>query len=196
MVVQSVVLKRMFDTHKAEYEEAVLRSLNSGWYILGKEMEEFEKQFALYLGVKHCIALNSGTDALILAFRALGIHEGDEVIVPANAYIASVIGVTENGGTPVFVDADAHMEIDADAIEEKITDKTKAILPVHLLDNLVEWIKSLNWSENIILNLLKTVHSAMVLSLMVNMQGHSAILAASAFILQNRWELWAMQGQL
>ena len=150
MVVQSVVLKRMFDTHKAEYEEAVLCSLNSGWYILGKEMEEFEKQFALYLGVKHCIALNSGTDALILAFRALGIHEGDEVIVPANAYIASVIGVTENGGTPVFVDADAHMEIDADAIEEKITDKTKAILPVHLfgqysrMDKIVELVRKYN----------------------------------------------------
>lgn len=150
MVVQSVVLKRTFDTHKAEYEEAVLRTLNSGWYVLGKEMEDFEKEFAQYLGVKHCIALNSGTDALILAFRVLGIHEGDEVIVPANAYIASVIGVTENGATPVFVDADDRMEIDVDAIEEKITDKTKAILPVHLygqssrIDKIVELVRKYN----------------------------------------------------
>lgn len=132
MEVQSVVLKRTFDLHKEEYEEAALRALNSGWYILGKEMEDFELKFAAYMGVKHCVALNSGTDALIMAFRAIGIKPGDEVIVPAGTYVASVIGVTENGGTPVFVDMDDHMEIDADAIEQKITDKTKAILPVHL----------------------------------------------------------------
>lgn len=132
MNVMHTVLKRTFNLHKAEYEEAAIRALNSGWYILGNEMEEFEQQFAAYLGVKHCVALNSGTDALILAFRALGLGEGDEVICPANTYIASVIGVTENGCTPVFVDADEHMEMDADAIEAKITERTKAILPAHL----------------------------------------------------------------
>ena len=132
MIVNSVALKRTFNLHKEEYEEAALRVLNSGWYILGKEVEEFEKTFAAWAGVKHCVALNSGTDALILAFRALGIREGDEVIVPANTYIASVIGVTENGATPVFVDADDYMEINAYKIEEAITNKTKAILPVHL----------------------------------------------------------------
>ena len=132
MIVNSVVLKRTFDIHKAEYEEAALRALNSGWYILGTEMESFEKELADWAGVKHCVALNSGTDALILAVRALGIGPGDEVIVPANAYIASIIGVTENGATPVFVDADDYMEIDADKIEDKISEKTKAILPVHL----------------------------------------------------------------
>lgn len=150
MVVQSVVLKRTFDLHKAEYEEAALRALNSGWYILGKEVEDFEKRFAKYMGVKHCVALNSGTDALILAFRAIGIGSGDEVICPAGTYIASVIGVTENGGTPVFVDMDNHMEIDADAMEAKITDKTRAILPVHLfgqcsrMDKIVEIAKKHN----------------------------------------------------
>lgn len=150
MVVQSVVLKRTFDLHKAEYEEAALRALNSGWYVLGKEMEEFEKKFAEYMGVKHCVALNSGTDALILAFRAIGIGVDDEVICPAGTYIASVMGVTENGGTPVFVDMDSHMEMDADAIEAKITDKTKAILPVHLfgqcsrMDKIVEIVKKHN----------------------------------------------------
>ena len=144
MVVNSVVLKRTFDLHKEEYEEAALRALNSGWYILGKEMEDFEKAFASWAGVKHCVALNSGTDALILAIRALNIGPGDEVIVPANTYIASVIGVTENGATPVFVDPDDYMEINADRIEEKITEKTKAVLPVHLygqscrMDRIVE----------------------------------------------------------
>ena len=144
MVVNSVVLKRTFNLHKEEYEEAALRALNSGWYILGKEMEEFESQLATWAGVKHCVALNSGTDALILAVRALGIGPGDEVIAPADAYIASIIGITENGATPVFVDADEHMEINVDKIEEKITEKTKAILPVHLhgqcsrMDKIVE----------------------------------------------------------
>ena len=109
MKVSYSVLKRTYDLHKDEYENAVLRVLKSGWYILGKEMDEFEKQFAGWIGMKHCVALNSGTDALILAFRALGIKEGDEVICPANAYIASVIGITENGGIPVFVDADEHI---------------------------------------------------------------------------------------
>lgn len=150
MVVQPVVLKRTFELHKAEYEEAALRALNSGWYVLGKEMEGFEQKFATYMGTKHCVALNSGTDALILAFRAIGIQPGDEVIVPAGTYIASVIGVTENGGIPVFVDMDDYMEIDVDAIEAKITNKTKAILPVHLfgqcsrMDKITEIAKKYN----------------------------------------------------
>ncbi len=132
MNVEFTLLKRTFELHRDEYVEAVTRVLDSGWYILGKEMEEFEKEFAAYLGIKHCIALNSGTDALILGIRALDIGPGDEVIVPASTYIASVIGITENGAMPVFVDIDDHLEIDPELIEEKITEKTKAILPVHL----------------------------------------------------------------
>lgn len=132
-MIEYTSLKRNFELFKDEYEEASLRALRSGWYILGPEMEAFEQAFAKYLGVKHCIGLNSGTDALILAVRALGIGEGDEVIVPAGTYIASVLGVTENGATPVYVDSrkDTYL-IDADRIEAAITDKTKAILPVHL----------------------------------------------------------------
>lgn len=132
MNVEFTVLKRTFDLHKAEYEEAVMRALSSGWYILGQEMQSFEEAFSGYLGVKHCIALNSGTDALILGIRALGIGVGDEVIVPASTYIASVIGITENGATPVFVDVDECGGIDSSIIEKAITERTKAILPVHL----------------------------------------------------------------
>ena len=128
-------LKRTYMLHKTEYEQAALRVLNSGWYILGKEMEAFERQFSEYLGIKHCITLNSGTDALILAVRALEIGKGDEVIVPANTYIATLIGITENGATPVFVDADEYMEIDSDGIEARITSKTKAVLVTHLYGN-------------------------------------------------------------
>lgn len=132
MGIDFVKLQRTYARYAAEYEEAALRALRSGWYILGKEMEDFEEQFARYQGVPYCIGLNSGTDALILAVRALDIGVGDEVIVPANTYIASVMGITENGATPVFVEPDAYHGIDVSAIEAAITPRTKAILPVHL----------------------------------------------------------------
>ncbi len=125
-------LKRQYDIYAQEYESAALRVLRSGWYVLGKELEAFEKRFAEYVGARYCIGVNSGQDALILAVRALGIGEGDEVIVPSNTYIASVLGITENGAIPVFVEPDEYFNISPDKIENAITDKTKAILPVHL----------------------------------------------------------------
>lgn len=132
MKVEYTALKRNFGLYEKEYEEAALRALRSGWYIMGPELEKFEADFAAKMGVKYCIGVNSGTDALILAVRALGIKEGDEVIVPAGTYIASVLGVTENGATPIYVDSNDFLLIDADKIEEAITSKTKAILPVHM----------------------------------------------------------------
>ena len=86
--INFTVLGRRFDLHKQEYEQAVLRAVRSGWYIMGNELSAFEEEFAGYLGVRYCVGLNSGTDALILAIRALQIGAGDEVIVPAGAYIA------------------------------------------------------------------------------------------------------------
>lgn len=132
MKVEYTMLKYNFEMHKEEYEEAALRVLHSGWYILGKELVSFEEAFARHMGVNHCIGLNSGTDALILAFRALGIGPGDEVIVPAGTYIASVIGVTENGATPIYVDSNEYFVMDETKIEDCITEKTKAILTAHL----------------------------------------------------------------
>jgi len=132
-VVEYTSLSKNYEMFQAEYEEAVLRALRSGWYILGPELEAFENNFADFLGVKHCIGVNSGTDALILGIRALGIGEGDEVIVPAGTYIASVLGITENGATPVYIDSKPDtLLIDEDKIESAITDRTKAIIPVHL----------------------------------------------------------------
>ena len=125
-------LKRQYDIYASEYEEAVLRTLRSGWYIMGNELKDFEKKFGEYLGMPYVIGVNSGLDALILAVRVLNIGPGDEVIVPANTYIASILAVTENGATPVFVEPDAFHCIDASRIEEAITERTKAILPVHL----------------------------------------------------------------
>lgn len=125
-------LDRGFYQYQEEFEQKVIEVLRSGWYVLGKEVEDFEKEFASYLEVKHCVGVASGLDALWIAFRILGIGTGDEVIVQGNTYIASVMGITINGATPVFVEPDEYFNIDASKIEEKITEKTKAVLVVHL----------------------------------------------------------------
>lgn len=125
-------LDRGFYQHQEEFEKKAIEVLRSGWYVLGNEVNNFEKEFADYVGAKYCVGLASGLDALWIAFRILGIGEGDEVIVQGNTYIASVMGITINGATPVFVEPDEYYNIDAAKIEEKITEKTKAILVVHL----------------------------------------------------------------
>ena len=132
MQVKCNVLDRQYKMFEKEYDEAALRVLKSGWYILGNEVKLFEEEYKKHIGSKYCVGLNSGLDALILAVRALGIGEGDEVIVQANTYIATVLGITENGATPVYVEPDEYFNIDADKIEEKITNRTKAIMVVHL----------------------------------------------------------------
>ena len=125
-------LDRGFFRYQAEFEEKALEVLRSGWYVLGNEVSSFEREFASYLGAKHCVGLASGLDALWIAFRLLGIGKGDEVIVQGNTYIASVMGITINGATPVFVEPDEYYNIDASKIEEKINERTRAILVVHL----------------------------------------------------------------
>jgi len=125
-------LDRGYYKFEDEYDLAVMDVLKSGWYILGKEVESFENNFKKYIGANYCVGLNSGLDSLILAFRSLDICLGDEVIVPANTYIASILGITENGAIPVLVEPDEYYNIDADKIEKKITPRTKAILVVHL----------------------------------------------------------------
>lgn len=125
-------LDRGFYKYQEEFEAKALEVLRSGWYVLGREVSSFEAEFAAYLGAKYCVGLASGLDALWIAFRVLGIGKGDEVIVQGNTYIASVMGITINGATPVFVEPDSYFNIDADRIEEKITDRTKAVLVVHL----------------------------------------------------------------
>ena len=132
MKVKCNVLDRQFFQYQQEYEEAALRVLRSGWYVLGNEVKQFEEEFAAFTGRKYCVGLNSGLDALIMSVRALGISQGDEVIVQANTYIATVLGITENGAIHVFVEPNECYNIDADKIEVAITDKTKAIMVVHL----------------------------------------------------------------
>lgn len=132
MQVMANDLKRQYDLHAPEYEAKALEVLRSGWYILGKEVEAFEREWAAMVGTNYCVGLASGLDALWIAFRLLGIGAGDEVIVCANAYIACVMGITINGAVPVFVEPDRYDNIDAARIEAAVTPRTKAILAVHL----------------------------------------------------------------
>lgn len=125
-------LDRGYYLYQKEFEDKALEVLRSGWYVLGNEVKCFEEEYAQYVGSKNCVGVASGLDALYLAFRTLGIGEGDEVLVQGNTYIASVMGITMNGATPVFIEPNEFYNIDTTRLEEKITERTKAILVVHL----------------------------------------------------------------
>ena len=130
-------LKEVTGLHASEIQEAVRRVVESGWYLQGQENARFEEHYAAYIGSKYCVGCANGLDALIWIFRAyieLGVMKpGDEVIVPANTYIATILAITENGLKPVLIDAKADtLEIDDSLIEAAITSKTKAVCIVHL----------------------------------------------------------------
>lgn len=116
-----------------ELNEAFKEVLQSGWYILGKQCEKFENDFAKYCGVKHCIGVANGLDALRIIIKAYEFNENGEIIVPANTYIASILAISDNKCKPVLVEPNINTyNINPDLIEEKITEKTKAIMVVHL----------------------------------------------------------------
>ncbi len=120
-------------SYKDEIDAAIHKVLDSGWYILGEVTREFESNFADYIGVKHCVGVNSGTDAISLALRALDIGAGDEVITVSLTAVATVAAIDLVGATPVLCDIDPDTRcMDASRVEDLISEKTKAILPVHL----------------------------------------------------------------
>lgn len=132
-MIKFLDLKKINERFRGEMDAVTKRVLDSGWYLLGRECESFEAEFAAYCGVKHAIGCANGLDALKLVVKAMGIGPGDEVIAPANTYIASLIAISANGATPVLVEPDlATYLIDPEKIEEKITPRTKAIMVVHL----------------------------------------------------------------
>ncbi|HAK17930.1 MAG TPA: erythromycin biosynthesis sensory transduction protein eryC1, partial [Lachnospiraceae bacterium] len=132
-MLKRVDLKRDFDRHRQEYLDAITKCCEDTAFSGGKYADQFDREFADYLGVRAASGVNNGTSALHLAMLCLGIGAGDEVIVPANTYIATAWGVTYTGAVPVFVDCTADTwEIDPSLIEAKITPRTKAIIGVHL----------------------------------------------------------------
>ncbi|AIF53717.1 DegT/DnrJ/EryC1/StrS aminotransferase family protein [Pelosinus sp. UFO1] len=133
MNVPFLDLKAPYLELKTELDKAYQRVMTSGWYIMGNELEAFEQEFADYCGVKNCIGVGNGLDALHLALKAWGIGAGDEVIVPANTYIATWLAVTYTGARPVPVEPNEHTyNIDPHKIEAAINKNTKAIIAVHL----------------------------------------------------------------
>jgi dTDP-4-amino-4,6-dideoxygalactose transaminase len=133
MRVPFMDLSKIHKPIRAEITEAINEVVNKGDFILGGKVGEFEKEFSAYCGCKFGIGVSSGTDAIFLAVKALGIGPGDEVLVPANTFIATALGVTFAGAAPILVDADPlNYNINLENIEKKITAKTKAIIPVHL----------------------------------------------------------------
>jgi len=133
MMIEYENLGRLNQPFFEEYDRAFNEVVRGGWYILGKKVQQFEAAFARYCNTTHCIGVANGLDALIMALRALDLQEGDEVIVPSNTYIATILAIVHNRLQPVLVEPDINTyNIDPRLIEEKITSRTKAILVVHL----------------------------------------------------------------
>ncbi|AKK72835.1 aminotransferase [Chryseobacterium sp. P1-3] len=155
-MIKFLDLQKINLTYQQEIEDALLQTFRSGWFLLGEKTKIFEKNLAQYIGTKYALGVANGLDALRLIFRAyieLGLMKpGDEVIVPANTYIASILALSDNGLVPVFVEPDAQTyNIDISKIEEKLTSKTKAILIVHLQGRIVfsEELKNLAQKYNL-----------------------------------------------
>ncbi|MBQ7638069.1 MAG: DegT/DnrJ/EryC1/StrS family aminotransferase [Clostridia bacterium] len=132
MEVLSGRLDRLFERRREEYEQKALDILRSGQYILGEEVDSFEKAFALFNGAKYCVGVGSGLDALRISLRMLGVGEGDEVIVQGNTFIAGVMAVADCGAVPVLVDPGDGFNLDAESVRSALTEKTRAVLVTHL----------------------------------------------------------------
>lgn len=141
-MVKFLDLEAVNNRFREEIDKRIKSILDKGWYLQGEWNKTFEENFAKYCGVKHCISCANGLDALNLIIRAFGFGHGDEIIVPANTYIASILAISENGCIPVLVEPDINTyNINPELIEEKITSKTKAIMVVHLYGRVVQMEK-------------------------------------------------------
>lgn len=133
LMIKFLDLYKINNQYRDEIDSAIKRVLDSGWYILGKEVDAFEKEFAAYCGTKYCIGVANGLDALSLIIQAYDFPKGSEIIVPANTYIATILAISKNGLNPKLIEPNLKTyNIDSDLIEKEITSKTVAIMPVHL----------------------------------------------------------------
>ena len=141
-MVKFLDLEKINNRFRSEIDDRISNILDKGWYLQGEENEIFAQNFAKFCGTKYCIGVANGLDAINLIIRAYGFKEGDEIIVPSNTYIATILAISENGCTPVLVEPDINTyNINPDLIEEKITPKTKAIIVVHLYGQAVQMDK-------------------------------------------------------
>ena len=141
-MIKFLDLEKINNRFRDEIDKRIKSIFDKGWYLQGEWDKTFEQHFAKFCGVKHCIGCANGLDALNLIIRGYGFGAGDEIIVPANTYIASILAISENGCTPVLVEPDINTyNINPDLIEEKITNKTKAIMVVHLYGQAVQMNK-------------------------------------------------------
>lgn len=190
MNIPFLSLKDVTAKYADEIHEVVLRVVDSGWYLQGKENEQFEQHYAEYIGTKHCIGCANGLDALIWIFRAyieLGVMQpGDEVIVPANTYIATILAITENGLVPVLVEPRIDtLQIDDSLIEERITERTKAICIVHLYGRLAYTAKIKSLCEKYGLKLIED-----------NAQAHGCMFEAKGESLEAKGKEYKRTGSL
>ena len=175
-------LKSINAQYRAELIEACTRVIDSGWYIGGNELFQFEENFAAYCGTQYCVGVANGLDALILTLRAwieLGrLKAGDEIVVPANTYIASILAISANHLTPVLVEPDTYTcNIDPKKIEAAITSKTRAILPVHLYGQIADMPAIMNMAEKYNLLVLEDsaqAHGASITGKKVGNWGHAS----------------------
>lgn len=141
-MIKFLDLEKINNRFRNEMDVRIREILDAGWYLSGKWNDEFSRHFADFCGTKHAIGVANGLDAINLIIRGYGFGPGDEIIVPANTYIATILAISENGCTPVLVEPDINTyNIDPDKIEEKITDKTRAIIVVHLYGQAVQMDK-------------------------------------------------------
>ncbi|EAQ53100.1 WblQ protein [Vibrio sp. MED222] len=181
MMIPFLDLKKINERYKDEIKASFDKVIDSGWYIMGNELEQFEREFSTYCQTKFCIGVGNGLDALTLTLKAwkiMGlIDDGDEVIVPSNTFIASVLAISECNLTPVLVDADPNnFNIDVSKIAQKITSKTKVILPVHLYGQLAPMKEICKLAEDYDLLVLEDcaqAHGAMIDGKKAGSWGHA-----------------------
>ncbi len=147
-MIPAMNVQRQYASLKNELDSAALDVLNSGQYILGKKVQEFEENIAEYIGVKYAVGVGNGTDAIVIALRACGVEPGDEIITTAMSFFATAESIADVGAVPVFVDCtrDTYL-LDVSQIEKRITDKTRAIIPVHLYGQCVDMDPLLELAE-------------------------------------------------
>ena len=155
MRIPYVNIKKQYKSEKRKILKVIDQTLESGNWVGGSEIEKFEKKISKICNTNYCVSLNSGTDALTLALHLLGVRKGDEVITPPNSFIASTSVIVHLGAKPVFVDVKKDQNIDEAKIEDKITDRTKAIMPVHLTGRMCAMDKLFLYQKNIRYLLLK-----------------------------------------